>query len=181
MSAIIKTPRLVLRAPRADDLRVLVTGLDNFNVSQWTARIPFPYTMDDAEAFLAQAETADSGTLRLAVTLDGGLIGGIACERSVDGTSAEIGYWLAEPHWGKGYATEAARAISDHAFEAMGYDGLKAGYRHGNEASRRILEGLGFIKTGDGMMFSRAVGSETPVTRLQLTRAAWEKAKDRRR
>jgi RimJ/RimL family protein N-acetyltransferase len=61
----------------------------------------------------------------------------------------------------------------EHAFAAAGHLLLLAGYRHGNEASRRILQGLGFVKTGDAMMFSKAVGAETPTARLELRREVW--------
>ena len=93
---------------------------------------------------------------------------------------AEIGYWIAEPLWGKGIGREAARAMADHAFEAAGYDHLVASYNPGNEASRRILEGLGFVHTGEAMSYSKATGSEKPVVRMALSRADWEDRKGRR-
>jgi RimJ/RimL family protein N-acetyltransferase len=179
MSVIIETPRLVLRRHRASDARSLVAGLNNFNVSQWTARIPFPYTDQDAAAFLGLVLASGADMLRLAITLDGALIGGIGCERTPDGSAAELGYWLAEPWWACGFGREAARAVTDYMFEATDCALLVAGYRHGNEASRRILAGLGFVTTGETMMFSRAVGSETPTTRMALSRRDWAEAKGR--
>ena len=62
----------------------------------------------------------------------------------------EIGYWLGVPFWGNGYATEAARALIDHAFGDLGYAVLTAGARVSNPASRRVLEKCGFQWTGIG-------------------------------
>jgi RimJ/RimL family protein N-acetyltransferase len=180
MAIIIETERLILRPLAAGDLGTLAAALDNFNISKNTARIPFPYTLKDAEEFLVITQKTEPGTLRLAITAkDSGdhVRGSIGYEA---GESVEIGYWLAEPDWGKGFGTEAARALTDHAFDVAGHGNLVAGFRHGNDASRRILEGLGFVKTGDAMMFSRAVGAEIPVTRLVLTRHNWRAAKGRR-
>jgi RimJ/RimL family protein N-acetyltransferase len=176
----ITTARLVLRPLQRGDLGDLIRGLNNFAVSQWTARVPHPYGTSDAENYLAMANAVEPGTLRLSIAHGGTVIGGISYERSAGGASAEIGYWLAEPHWGRGYGREAARAMTDHAFEVAGHALLVAGYRYGNEASRRILAGLGFVKTGEAMVFSKAVGSEMPVVRLGLTRDGWLEAKGRR-
>lgn len=172
---IIATQKLLLRPYGADDAPELVRGLNNFNVSQWTSEIPYPYDLTDAEEFLATANDKDEGALRLAITLRGQLIGGILIE------SGEFGYWLAEPHWRKGYGTEAARAVADHGFEAMRLTGLRADYSIGNTASRRILLGLGFVERGETKGFSRAVGGDVDVMWLELERAAWAAAKERRR
>lgn len=180
MSTTITTRRLLLRPLARQDLGALVRGLNNFAVSQWTARIPFPYVMEDAEAFLQIASRDEPGTLRLSIMLDRELIGGIGYERAKDQVSAELGYWLAERHWRQGFGREAARAVTAHAFATTDHERLVASYRHGNEASRRILEGLGFRKTGDAMNYSLAVGSEAPVARMELSRADWEEAKGRR-
>ena len=183
MTTILETRRLMLRPLSLGDLPALADGLNNFNVSRNTARIPFPYGLADAREFLAITQKSEPGTLRLTIARkDGGgrLCGGIGYEVCQDGRSAEIGYWLAQAEWGLGLGREAARAMTDHAFGMTGHHALVAGYRHGNEASRRILEGLGFLTTGETMTFSRAVGAETPTTRLMLSRHNWETAKGRR-
>lgn len=89
----------------------------------------------------------------------------------------ELGYWLAEAEWGKGFGGEAARAMTGHAFEMAQHDALLAGYARGNEASRRILERLGFTTTEERMTFSKSLGAEVPVMRMRLSRAGWERAK----
>jgi RimJ/RimL family protein N-acetyltransferase len=118
--------------------------------------------------------------MRLAITADSQLIGVIGLESADGGTTAEIGYWLAQPAWGKGYATEAARAIVDHAFTGIGCTSMIARYAIGNEASRRILLGLGFEEQGESTGACRATGGETTVMELTLSRSGWAQAKGSR-
>ena len=61
----------------------------------------------------------------------------------------EIGFHIGSQHWGRGYATEAARAVMAYAFERLEVMGLFAGHNPKNEASRHILERLGFRYTHD--------------------------------
>lgn len=169
----IATARLILRPHVPADVEALVRGLGNFNVSRWTARVPYPYGLADAEAFLG---LPDEGAMRRAIALKedtARLIGGIGYEWK-DGEAPEIGYWLAEPFWGMGYAGEAARAMLAHAFDVGGHQAVIASYQIGNEASRRILLGLGFIELGEATSFSRARNADTRIVRLKLEK------KDRR-
>ncbi|HEY6994123.1 MAG TPA: GNAT family N-acetyltransferase, partial [Xanthobacteraceae bacterium] len=95
----------------------------------------------------------------------------------LDGERPEIGYWLGVPFWGKGYATEAARAVIDHAFGDLGYDHLLGGARVSNPASRRVLEKCGFQWTGVGLYRIRAIASSAPVDRFRLDRGLWASLK----
>jgi len=169
------TPRLLLRPPQGGDEADLVRGLNNFSVSRWTARIPYPYGPEDAAAFLQQCAAEPPDTLHLAIIRQSRLIGVIAMGEG------EIGYWLAEPEWGKGYGREAARAFTDHLFEGLGLASVAATYQLGNAASRRILLGLGFRELHQGKGFSHAWGAETDEMVLELTRRDWQEAKGRQR
>lgn len=169
------TRRLTMRPPQETDAESLVVALNNLNVSRWTGRIPYPYGRADAEAFLVHVRTKAEDAVVLIITRGDELLGCIGIE---DG---ELGYWLAEHYWGHGFGTEAARAVVDHAFAQEGRDGLIASYHIGNAASRRILLGLGFVETGEGVAYSKARGTEVALMNLTLTRADWEKAKERRR
>jgi RimJ/RimL family protein N-acetyltransferase len=95
----------------------------------------------------------------------------------LDGEHPEIGYWLGVPFWGKGYATEAARALIDHAFGELGYDVLVSGARVSNPASRRVLQKCGFEWTGVGLYRIRALASSAPVDRFRLDRGLWASLK----
>src|SRR5262249_41997486 len=85
----------------------------------------------------------------------------------------EIGCWLGVPFWGRGYATEAARAVIDYAFDDLGYDVMAGGARGSNPASRRVLGKCGFHWTGVGPHRFRALASSAPVDRFRLDRRRW--------
>jgi RimJ/RimL family protein N-acetyltransferase len=170
----ITTDRLILRPLAAGDADMIVCGLNNFAVSRWLGRVPYPYGTGDAEWFLNDTRRAVSGITRFAITHEGVLIGIIGVEEG------EMGYWLAEPFWGRGFGREAARAVTDHAFSVELCENITAGYFIGNEGSRRILEGLGFAETKRDAKVSRAQNTAVPHVSLGLTRAAWQSARERR-
>jgi RimJ/RimL family protein N-acetyltransferase len=169
------TPRLILRPPADTDRNALVAALGNLDVSRWTGRIPHPYGAEDADTFIEHVRASPADALILLIEREDTVIGGIGIEWG------ELGYWIAEPYWGKGFATEAAQAIVGHAFREMNRDDVTASYIIGNGASQRILEGLGFAETGTGTAFSKARQEEVALVRLVLKRAAWERAEERRR
>lgn len=58
--------------------------------------------------------------------------------------AAELGYWIAEQYWGNGYAVEASKIVTEHAFDDLNVRVIYATYKVGNNQSRRVLEKLGF-------------------------------------
>jgi RimJ/RimL family protein N-acetyltransferase len=170
----LETARLVLRAPRPADVKAIARLANDRRVAENTARIPHPYGVDDAEQFITSVNRRD-GEATFAVVLKGELIG--MCSVEPREGSAEIGYWIAVPHWGHGYATEAVRALIDHAFGELGYDALQAGARVSNPASRRVLEKCGFQWTGVGLYRIRGIKSSAPLDRFRLDRGLWASLK----
>lgn len=73
-----------------------------------------------------------------------GLMTGDQSNLNLNGHEAEIGYWVGVPHWGLGFATEAARELVRHAFERLGLSVIWCGYFDGNEKSKRVSEKCGF-------------------------------------
>jgi RimJ/RimL family protein N-acetyltransferase len=170
--AVLKTERLVLRAPRTRDAKAIAGLVNDRRIAENTARIPHPYTLADAHDFLGQVNR-DPGEPTLLITLkDGPIIG--ACGIAVlNGRDPEIGYWIGVPHWGHGYATEAARALIDHAFGELGYERLGGRARVSNPASRRVLEKCGVQWTGVSLTRIRALRSSAPVDCFRLDRGLW--------
>jgi [ribosomal protein S5]-alanine N-acetyltransferase len=82
--------------------------------------------------------------------VDGAAVGGVGIELGTDvfRRSAEIGYWLGEPFWGRGIATEALRAMTAYAFERFDICRLEAGVFDWNPASARVLEKNGYVLEG---------------------------------
>ena len=170
----LKTARLVLRAPSHNDVAAMVALAGDRRVAENTARIPHPYTAADAAALLASINQTGGETV-FAITLDGALIGMCGLDRRQDGV--ELGYWLGVPFWGRGYATEAARALIDYAFAELGHEVLSSGARVSNPASRRVLEKCGFQWTGVQLCRIRAINSAAPIDRFRLDRGLWASLK----
>jgi RimJ/RimL family protein N-acetyltransferase len=169
----LKTPRLVLRRPRETDLLPLASLLNNWRISKNLGRVPYPYALDDAHRWLAFSQTIHTRSRMFAITLAGAIIGVIGYEIEESAEAAEVGYWLAEPFWGNGFMREAAGAVVSHAFMNAKYDRLFARYQHANEASRRVLVGLGFRHIGHGRSFSAAQRRTVDVGFVELTRKEW--------
>ena len=168
MTSII-TDRLTLRTPQHTDREQLICALNNLNVSRWTQRVPYPYGAKDADTFLDYVRNKPATAIILFITLNDELIGCMSVE------NGELGYWLAEPHWGKGIATEAARAVLDYAFHDEDRTTIDASYFKGNIASGQVLAKLGFQEVSTGLAFSNARQANVPLVNLVLTRAEWAK------
>jgi RimJ/RimL family protein N-acetyltransferase len=171
---VLETERLVLRAPRLADVKAIARLVNDRRIAENTARIPHPYGVADAEQFLDAVNRHD-GEATFAVVLKGEIIG--MCGIEPREAAAELGYWLGVPYWNRGYATEAVRAVIDHAFGDLEHDALQAGARVSNPASRRVLEKCGFQWTGVGLYRIRAIRSSAPLDRFRLDRGLWASLK----
>lgn len=172
----IRTERLVLRAPCRRDARAITRLINDRRIAENTARIPHPYGLADAHAFLAQSNRDPAQPSLLITLADGTIVGGCGIH-VLDGRDPEPGYWIGVPYWGRGYATEAARAMVDHAFTELGHERLSCRARVTNPASRRVLEKCGFQWTGVSLIRIHALKSSTPVDCFRLDRALWASLK----
>lgn len=173
---VLETERLILRAPRLEDAKAVASLANDRRIAENTTRIPFPYRLADAEAFIAAVNREGAETVFL-ITLAGGAVIGACGIGMLDGPAAELGYWLGAAFWGNGYATEAVHAAIDYAFTDAGHDGLQAGARVTNPGSRRVLEKCGFQWTGVGLCRVRALASSVPIDRFRLERGIWASLK----
>ena len=171
---ILETERLVLRAPRLADGKAIARLVNDRRIAENTARIPHPYAAADAEQFLG-AVNRQEGEATFAIVLKGEIIG--MCGIEPREAAAELGYWLGVPYWNRGYATEAVRAVIDHAFGDLEHDAMQAGARVSNPASRRVLEKCGFQWTGVGLYRIRAIKSSAPLDRFRFDRGLWASLK----
>lgn len=143
-----RTPRLLLRPGWMEDAAALAHAIGDAAVLRNLTRAPCPYGLADAQAFLALPHDPRLPRL-LAFTRTHGaprLIGGCGVTRADDGVP-ELGYWIARPYWGLGFATEAARAVLSMA-RAHGVTGIRAAHFADNAASGNVLRKLGFAFTG---------------------------------
>lgn len=149
----LRTERLLL-TPFAPEDVPLIPGLAGAReIADTTVSIPHPYLLEHAQAFVAAAarELAEGTDLPLAVRLlpDRRLIGATGL-KGIDRQNlhAELGYWIRTDYWGRGYATEAARAVVRYAFEELGLNRIYAHYMVRNPASGRVLERVGMREEG---------------------------------
>jgi RimJ/RimL family protein N-acetyltransferase len=173
---VLATARLVLRAPRREDAKTIASLVNDRRIAENTSRIPHPYSIADAHAFLAQVNRTPAEPTFLIALADGTVIGGCGIG-TLRGPDPELGYWIGVPYWGRGYGTEAARAVIDHAFADSGCERLAGGARVSNPASRRVLEKCGFQWTGVSLIRIRALKSSAPVDCFRLDRGLWASLK----
>lgn len=142
------TTRLRLRPYCEGDIAELLPLIGTRDVAATTLRIAYPYTEQDARAFLALSRESDNLWLATTLRSDGRQIGGIGLRIDDQHRHAELGYWLGVSYWGQGYATEAAREILRYGFEDLGLHRIFASHFKHNPASGRILLKLGMRHEG---------------------------------
>lgn len=169
----IESARLVLRALCPSDAKTVAKLVNNRKIAEMTALIPHPYTVQDAEAFISSTASEIEGlTLAICRKSDGKLVG--CCGYTVtEAGTPEIGYWIGEPFWNEGFATEAVRAMIDHLFTSTGHETLTAGCRVTNAASRAVLDKCGFQWVGARLFRSRALQASVPADSFRLTKGTW--------
>jgi [ribosomal protein S5]-alanine N-acetyltransferase len=130
------------------DAEAVVRHANNANVArQLRDRFPHPYTRADAQGFLKAAVSAADPS-NLAIEVDGEAVGavGYVIGTDVERYSAEIGYWLGEPYWGRGIATEALMLVTEHVFASANLLRLFALPFADNAGSIRVLEKAGYVR-----------------------------------
>lgn len=166
-----RSERLFLRPGWPEDWEEILARIGDEGVVRNLARAPWPYTADDAKAFVAREQ--DPMLPDLVVTLptaDGAtLIGSAGLGRHPESPAdVQIGYWIAREHWGQGYATEAARALVCLA-RALGHTRLVADHFVDNPASGRVLRKAGFRATGrKRQLHSRGRGGTAPALGYEI-------------
>jgi [ribosomal protein S5]-alanine N-acetyltransferase len=140
----------VIRDWLMDDASPLARYANNRMIwSNLRDAFPNPYTRDDAALFIARAQQKEPRTA-FAIASKIEAIGsiGLMPGQDVHRFTAELGYWLAEPFWGKGIMTEAVRALSEYALNELGFCRIFAEPYTTNLASARVLEKSGFVLEG---------------------------------
>jgi RimJ/RimL family protein N-acetyltransferase len=133
-----------------DDARDLARWADNPRIARnLRDRFPQPYELSDARRWIRAARAAEPPT-HFAIEVEGQAVGGIGFDAfdDIDRRTAEIGYWLAEPFWGRGIATAALTAVTEYAFAEFDFARLQARVFEGNPGSMRVLEKAGYVCEG---------------------------------
>ncbi|MGX7894737.1 GNAT family N-acetyltransferase [Tsuneonella sp. HG222] len=179
-----RSERLFLRPPFPEDSRAIHDGICDAGVVAMLSSAPWPYRMADAEQFCGRGMRPMEPTFIVTLPDAPGapLVGAIGLQAKDEG--AELGYWIARPYWGRGYATEAGKAVLDVA-RSLGIRKVLSGHFVDNPSSGRVLRKLGFAETGEVRpTFCRARGGELVLARrfaIELDPAGEACAADRMR
>ncbi|MDG2352156.1 MAG: GNAT family N-acetyltransferase [Acidimicrobiales bacterium] len=146
----IETERLVLKKLVDADKERLVSLIGDFRVSKTLSKVPYPYTLDDADEWL---KIVDNEEFNLNIFLNDDLIGGIGLTPTED-DFYELGYWLGVEYWGQGYATESVMELLNYAKSNTPCEKFKANAFKENVASAKVLEKNGFKRVEDREVFS---------------------------
>jgi RimJ/RimL family protein N-acetyltransferase len=146
------TARLLLRAFTLNDVEVVQRLAGAFEVADTTLNIPHPYREGVAEAWiLSHKQLFRAGVLtNFAVVLadTDTLVGAIGLRMEPSHNRAELGYWIGVEYWNRGYCTEAARAVLEHAFGELELHRVHASHLTRNPASGRVMRKLGMRHEG---------------------------------
>jgi len=155
-----------LRPPWPEDSTEVFGAIADERIVRNLARAPWPYRPQHAREFVARPIEPVFPRFLIARTSDAAVIGGIGIDaREGD---VELGYWIAQPHWGQGYATEAGRAALEVA-RMLGHRRIVASHFLDNPASGRVLRKLGFVLTGAvRSRHSCGRGAEAPTAEYAL-------------
>lgn len=143
----IKTKRFILRPMMLKDAKDLARNMNNWNVIRNLSAIPFPYELKDAKKWLvktvAEMKKEEPADFVYAIQIDDEVVGAIGAHRIVHGHKAEIGYWLAEEHWGNGIMSEAVAEFMTYIFFQFKLHRVFARAYDFNKGSMRVMEKAG--------------------------------------
>lgn len=168
---VLETERLILRAPSLADVKSVAKLANNRKIAEMTALLPHPYAVEDAAQWISSLP-AETRHWKFGVFTEGEEFVG-ACGFTKRDEGMTVGYWIGEPFWGLGYATEAARAVIDHIFSTTDLEEIAASCRVTNPGSRRVLEKCGFQWTGAALSRIRSIGASAPADQFKLERRTW--------
>jgi RimJ/RimL family protein N-acetyltransferase len=150
---VIVTKNLEIRILSSQDRNSLQEAADCRDIADTMISVPYPFTEVVAENWIKRAEEefdSQKGYHFGIFERNTGKLTGYITLRELERehSQVEFSFWIAKPEWGKGYATEACRAVVDFGFQSLGINRIYAFHMVRNPASGRVLEKLGFVEEG---------------------------------
>ena len=170
---ILETERLVLRPFTLADAPALQRLAGAREVAYNTLLIPHPYPDGAAEQWISKPRTENDLVFAITLRESGELTGGMGLTVNPDHRRAEIGYYIGVAYWGRGYATEAGRAVIRYAFEGLRVNRVYAEHFSRNPASGRVLQKLGMRHEGSLRQHMVKWGEPIDVELYGIVRADW--------
>jgi len=177
---VLRTDRLILRPLALEDAPTVQRLAGSARVAETTLNIPHPYGDGVAEAWIAALEPAferGENVVFAIVPNDGAsLIGAINLRLDPQHLRGEVGYWIGEPYWNLGYATEALRAVLAYGFSQLGLNRIQAKYLPRNPASGRVMQKAGMASEGILRQYLRKGDRFEDLASCAIIRSDWEGA-----
>jgi len=177
MRETLKTERLLLRPLKPEDAGPISLYAGDIKVARMLSRIPHPYPPGAAAAFVERALSGEVNIAAYAIELlsadRAGMVGVIELRDRGAAGERRLGYWLGAPAWGRGIATEAARAVLEEGFADPGLQIVTSDAFLDNVASRKVLEKCGFTFGDEFEQFCPARGEAVRAQRCALERVRW--------
>jgi len=152
------TERLLLRPFQSTDAARVQLLAGNPNVAGMTTHIPYPYADGEAENWIATHagnwQRGSAVTFAVCLRTGSELIGAVGL-MTINNGEAELGYWIAEPHWGQGYASEAVDTLIGFGITSCELTRIHAGHFSRNPASGKVLKNAGFRRIRKGSITAR--------------------------
>ncbi|MBE4909589.1 GNAT family N-acetyltransferase [Bacillus luteolus] len=148
----LETNRLLIRELGAEDAEIVEELAGDYDIAKTTLSIPHPYPKGGAIGWISSVkehnEAKRTATFATINKEDNQLIGVIGFNLHMAFNRGEINYWIGKPHWGKGYATEAAKKMVHYGFHELGLNRIYAASFTSNPGSWKVMEKLGMKHEG---------------------------------
>ncbi len=175
---ILHTQRLTLRPFTLADAADVQRLAGAYEIAHTTTNIPHPYEDGMAETWIEThpVQLAEGTGITYAITLHetGELCGAISLSLKPEHQRAEMGYWIGVPYWGRGYCTEAARAVRDFGFRALELHRIMAVHLTRNPASGRVMQKIGMRHEGTLREHILKWGVFETIECYAILRSEWE-------
>lgn len=173
----IQTDRLILGPLAIVDIPRIVEYADNPNIAKMLRNLPQPYAEKDAIFWINLAnqglENKTHYIFKIGLKDSNKFIGGMGLHSVSAHDKAEAGYWIAEPFWGKGYATEALGAVLNFGFKTVGLNKIHAVHNTKNPASGKVMIKNNMIQEGVLVDEEKKDGKYLTMVRYRLTKSEY--------
>jgi len=177
----IKTSRLILGKLSINDIPKIIECASNKKIADTTLNIPHPYEVRDAIFWINNAnkgfENKSQFTFGIKIKTNNEFIGGIGLKINNVLNQAELGYWIAEKYWNKGFATEAVEAIIKFGFKELHLNKICASHLEQNPASGIVLIKNGMIKERELKKYIKKDDRSVVLIKYRMTRTEFDNRK----
>lgn len=174
---VLKSDRLLLRPFLLTDASNVQRLAGNRAIADTTLNVPHPYEDGMAEEWILthqpKSEAGELAAFAITTKVEGELIGAIGLRIDGPFSRAELGYWIGEPYWGRGYCTEAATRIVQYGFAELELHRVHASYFARNPASGRVLQKIGMSQEGVARQHIRKWDNFEDLVMCGMLRSEW--------